>query len=110
MLYTVDLQLEGKSVLVTGGSKGIGLACARTFAQEGCRVHLASRDRERLEQARKQLQGAASIHPADLRDANALQALAQVCGEVDIWSTTRATSRAARSSRWTTRNGATRGS
>jgi len=69
MLYTVDLQLEGKSVLVTGGSKGIGLACARTFAQEGCRVHLASRDRERLEQARKQLQGAASIHPADLRDA-----------------------------------------
>ena len=75
MLYTVDLQLEGKSVLVTGGSKGIGLACARTFAQEGCRVHLASRDRERLEQARKQLQGAASIHPADLRDANALQAV-----------------------------------
>jgi 3-oxoacyl-[acyl-carrier protein] reductase len=63
MLYTVDLQLEGKSVLVTGGSKGIGLACTCIFAQEGCRVHLASRDRERLEQARKQLQGAASIHP-----------------------------------------------
>jgi len=30
----VHLGLNGKSVLVTGGSKGIGLACARTFAQE----------------------------------------------------------------------------
>lgn len=84
MLYTVDLQLEGKSVLVTGGSKGIGLACTRTFVQEGCRVHLASRDRERLEQASAELGAAATIHPADLRDANALQALAQACGEVDI--------------------------
>ena len=84
MLYTVDLQLEGKSVLVTGGSKGIGLACTRTFVQEGCRVHLASRDRERLEQASSELGAAATIHPADLRDANALQALAQACGEVDI--------------------------
>ncbi|HZO04670.1 MAG TPA: short-chain dehydrogenase/reductase [Burkholderiales bacterium] len=80
----MDLGLGGKSVLVTGGSKGIGLACALTFVQEGCRVHLASRDRERLEQARTQLQGAAIIHPADLRDAKALQALAQACGDVDI--------------------------
>jgi len=63
MLYTVDLQLEGKSVLVTGGSKGIVLACARTFAQEGCRVHFASRDRERLEEARAELGGAATVHP-----------------------------------------------
>jgi NAD(P)-dependent dehydrogenase (short-subunit alcohol dehydrogenase family) len=36
----MDLELKGKSVLVTGGSKGIGLACARSFAAEGCRVHL----------------------------------------------------------------------
>ncbi len=31
----MDLQLAGKSVLVTGGSKGIGLACAEAFAAEG---------------------------------------------------------------------------
>ena len=40
----MDLGLSGKSVLITGGSKGIGLACAKAFAKEGCRVHLAARD------------------------------------------------------------------
>ena len=38
----MDLGLAGKSVLVTGGSKGISLACARTFVAEGCGVHLAA--------------------------------------------------------------------
>jgi 3-oxoacyl-[acyl-carrier protein] reductase len=80
----VDLGLSGKSVLVTGGSKGIGLACARVFAAEGCRVHIASRDRERLASAAAQLEGAATIHVVDLRDASALQALAQACADVDI--------------------------
>ena len=51
----MDLGLKGKSVLVTGGSKGIGLACAKAFAAEGCRLHLASRDKDRLAQAAKAL-------------------------------------------------------
>ena len=80
----MDLQLSGKTVLVTGSSKGIGLACARTFADEGCRVHLASRDRERLERARGQLKGAATVHVVDLRDGAALAKLAEACGDVDI--------------------------
>jgi NAD(P)-dependent dehydrogenase (short-subunit alcohol dehydrogenase family) len=80
----VDLGLTGKSVLITGGSKGIGLACARTFAAEGCRVHLAARDGERLQKAKAALEGRASIHAVDLRDAAALAGLAKACGDADI--------------------------
>ena len=40
----MDMQLAGKRVLVTGGSKGIGLACAEAFAREGCDVVLTARD------------------------------------------------------------------
>ena len=80
----MNLELEGRSVLVTGGSKGIGLACAKTFAAEGCEVHIASRNRDRLEEARKLLGEKAKIHVADLRDGNALRRLAAACAEVDI--------------------------
>ena len=80
----MDLQLKGKTVLVTGGSKGIGLACAKSFAAEGCRIHLASRSRENLEKAKSSLGGDIAIHAADLRDGNALKALARECGDVDI--------------------------
>ena len=58
--------------------------CAKAFAAEGCRVHIASRDRERLEAARKSLGGKAEIHVADLRDGVALKSLAAACKDVDI--------------------------
>ena len=80
----MDLQLKGKTVLVTGGSKGIGLACAKAFAAEGCRIHLAARDRDRLENARQALKGEIKTHSVDLRDGAALRRLASDCGDVDV--------------------------
>jgi hypothetical protein len=80
----MDLGLRGKSVLITGGSKGIGLACARSFLAEGARVHLAARDSARLEKARKDLGGDVSLHATDLREGAALERLAADCGHVDI--------------------------
>lgn len=80
----MDLGLKGKSVLVTGGSKGIGLACAKAFVAEGCSVHLAARDKDRLAQAARGLGGDVKTHPVDLRDGAALRRLAEECAGVDI--------------------------
>lgn len=46
----MDLELKGKRVFVTGGSVGIGLAVARKFAEEGCRVAIGARNSERVEE------------------------------------------------------------
>lgn len=91
----MNLELTGKHVLITGGSKGIGLACAHGFLREGARVSLVSRQTANLEQAALQLRGAFAdaatrvcTVAADLQDAvAALAALDQVesqVGAVDI--------------------------
>ena len=52
----MDLHLTGKTALVTGGSAGIGFACARALLDEGVDVAIVARDAARLEHAAAALQ------------------------------------------------------
>jgi len=73
----MDLQLAGKHVLITGGSRGIGFSCAQAFLREGARVSLVSRSPASLEKAQAQLRAQgweAATYAAELADAQAAQA------------------------------------
>jgi NAD(P)-dependent dehydrogenase (short-subunit alcohol dehydrogenase family) len=72
----MDLGLKDRKVLITGGSKGIGLACAKAFVAEGARVALVSRSRENLEKAKTSLRDAYII-AADLTNAEAAAAMVE---------------------------------
>lgn len=67
----MNLELSGKVVLISGGSRGIGLAIARLFAREGSSVAIAARGARSLEDARAEIGGACSIHQVDATDAAA---------------------------------------
>ncbi len=70
--------MEGRVVLITGASSGIGAATARWLARDGMRVVLTARRRERLEALAQEIRargGAALAIPADLADPSARQAL-----------------------------------
>jgi NAD(P)-dependent dehydrogenase (short-subunit alcohol dehydrogenase family) len=59
----VDLELSNKRAVVTGASRGIGLAVARALVAEGAAVALIARDYERLERAAAELRATASPAP-----------------------------------------------
>lgn len=73
------MDFAGRVVLVTGGSRGLGLELARAFAREGARVALTARDAAALDRARDELAAYAdvTVHPADLRDPAQLERLLQ---------------------------------
>ena len=76
--------LEGKTILVTGASAGIGRGIAITCAGMGARVVLSARNQERLQETFSQLEGEGHlIIPADLTDAAQRAALVEACPELD---------------------------
>jgi NAD(P)-dependent dehydrogenase (short-subunit alcohol dehydrogenase family) len=88
----MDLELAGKTALVTGGSSGIGKAIARLLAQEGAEVAIAARTESRLRDAAQDLAAATGARivsiladTGDTASVNAMveQAVAQL-GSVEI--------------------------
>jgi NAD(P)-dependent dehydrogenase (short-subunit alcohol dehydrogenase family) len=83
----MDLQLHGARVIVTGGSKGIGLACARRFVEEGARVAIVSRSAENLAAAAGVVAGVQTVaaNLSDEGDAQrAVDAVVSAFGDVDV--------------------------
>ncbi len=84
----MDLNLNGKSVLITGGSKGLGLAMAWRFAAEGCDLHLVARSRDLLADAadRIRLKHQVKVNTAaiDLAAPGSAARVAAACGDIDI--------------------------
>lgn len=86
----MDLGLRDKQVLITGGTRGIGLACARLYLQEGARVTLCGRSVAARDAALAALEGAGPIaaYLADLTDAAAARRLVEEVeerqGPVDV--------------------------
>lgn len=85
----MELGLTGKTALVTGGSKGIGLATAHSFAREGIgTLHLAARSEEGLAKAKEDItqkfDTRVVIHPMDLSVTQNAMELAGLAKEADI--------------------------
>lgn len=77
-------ELAGQVALVTGGTAGIGLACARLLAEAGADVVITGRDAHRGRDAAARLGSSARFVESDLADLESVRALAQNVGAVDI--------------------------
>ena len=72
-----------RTALVTGASRGIGLACARALAQAGHRVVLAARDQARLEQAASEIPNSSWVR-IDMTSAESIREAFAQAGKIDI--------------------------
>jgi NAD(P)-dependent dehydrogenase (short-subunit alcohol dehydrogenase family) len=80
----MDLQLKGKTAIVTGGTAGIGLAIARALSEEGVEVTIAGRSSKKLNGALSSLPGTVRGIEADLGTAEGAAKLIEQVQETDI--------------------------
>src|SRR5260370_30661669 len=87
----MDLKLRGKVALVTGSSRGIGLATAKAFAAEGCQIMLSARSTEQLRETETALRATGAevaAHAADVASPDGaprlIQATVAAYGGIDI--------------------------
>jgi NAD(P)-dependent dehydrogenase (short-subunit alcohol dehydrogenase family) len=77
----MEISLAGKVALVTGASRGIGLAIAQSYAAAGAQVMLSSRKHDQLEIAASTIAGETTVFAANVGDLDAAQRAASV--EID---------------------------
>ncbi len=84
----MDLHLNGKTAIVTGGSKGIGKGAAFQLAEEGCNLHLVSRTKADLDRTAEQISKKFNVkiqtHALDLASNKASEKLLMQTGTPDI--------------------------
>ena len=80
----MDLQLTGRSIIVTGATKGIGRAIALGFAAEGCSVGFCARDASEVSAMQRELasRGHAALGMVlDVKDRDGIRLLVERCAE-----------------------------
>ena len=78
------MELTDQTALITGGTAGIGFACARLLAREGTSVIITGRDAERGKRAAARINGNVRFIQANLSDIESVKWLVAQAGDIDI--------------------------